>query len=240
MGNELTKNAGGLTLPPVRNAEPAAARGTQQRDSRTAAPAAPAARTDGTAGTSGTAARTPAARAEEKEKLSGLAPVKSSPDEAKAPAPNAPQKQQRRKKNPAKKQANNSGFNAEQISALILSVSTITASRPGLEMFALTQPEAMQIATPLANMIAKSEALSKAGEYSDAIALVTACLVVMVPRLLVYNDQQKKKKLEKNGGLKIVREEKPGTGSNRGDSKPTAAPAQNDAVNAAAVLPTFS
>lgn len=237
MGNELAKNAGGLTLPPVRTAEPAAARGTLQRNPGTAAPAAPAARTDN--GT-GTPARTPAARAEEKEKAAGLAPVKSSPDEAKAPAPNAPQKQQRRKKSPAKKQANNSGFNAEQISALILSVSTITASRPGLEVFALTQTEAMQIATPLANMIAKSETLSKAGEYSDAISLVTACLVVMVPRLLVYNDQQKKKKLEKNGGLKIVREEKPRDGGNRRDSKPSPAPAQNDAVNAAAVLPTFS
>lgn len=237
MGNELAKNAGGLTLPPVRNAEPAAARGTQQRDSRTAAPAAPAARTDGGAAP---AARTPAARAEEKEKLSGLAAVKSPTDSSSAPAPAAPQKQQRRKKSPAKKQANASGFNAEQISALILSVSTITASRPGLEMFALSQPEAMQIATPLANMIAKSETLSKAGEYSDAIALVTACLVVMVPRLLVYNDQQKKKKLEKNGGVKLVRQESKSDAGNRRDSKPAPAPAQNDAVSPAAVLPTFS
>lgn len=235
MGNELAKNNGGLNLPPVRSTEPAAARGNQQRDSRTAAPAAPAARTDNGNGT-----RTPAARTEEKEKAAGLAPVKSAPDEAKAPAPNAPQKQQRRKKTPAKKQPNNSGFNAEQISALILSVSTITASRPGLEMFALSQPEAMQIATPLANMIAKSETLSKAGEYSDAISLVTACLVVMIPRLLVYNDQQKKKKLEKNGGVKLVRQESKSDGGNRRDSKPAPAPAQNDAVNAAAVLPTFS
>ena len=237
MGNETAKHSGGLTLPPVRTAEPAAGGRTDKRDSRTPAPAAPAARADGGNTPAG---RTPAARAEEKAPVSGLAAVKTTPeDSSKAPAPAAPQKQQRRKKAPAKKQ-NATGFNAEQISALILSVSTITASRPGLEVFALTEPEAMQIATPLANMIAKSETLSKAGEYSDAISLVTACLVVMVPRLLIYSDQQKKKKLEKNGGLKIVREETKTSGSNRGSDKPAPAPAQNDAVDVTSLFPTYS
>ena len=71
------------------------------------------------------------------------------------------------------------------------------ASRPDMAVWQLRPEEATQLATPIANMIQKSEALQKMGEYSDAIALVTASLVIFAPRAMVYHDQQKQKKAEK-------------------------------------------
>lgn len=236
MGNETNRNDGKLVKPPVRPTDPAG--GTEQRNPSTTTARTPA-------GGGSTAGSSPAGgtekRTEEKEVPSKLATIKTAPDnsEGAAPAPNAPQKQQRRKKTTTKKKTPESGFNAEQISALLVSVSTIAATRPDLQMFALTEIEAMQIATPLANMIAKSEQLSKVGEYSDAISLVTACLVVMVPRLLMYSEMQKQKKLAANGGVKLVKQEGKSVGSSERTPKPDTAPAKDDGNNAFAAIPSF-
>ena len=53
-------------------------------------------------------------------------------------------------------------------------------------MFAISKAEADQLAAPIANMIAKSERLKNAGEYADAISLVTAALIIFAPRFVVY------------------------------------------------------
>lgn len=153
----------------------------------------------------------------EKEKSSGLSSVSPA-----APVPEAPKKQAKRKKTTPKKKAPES-FNADQISALIMSASAIVASRPGMEVFMLRPEEATQLATPLANMIEKSEKLQSLGEHADALSLVTASLVIFAPRVLVYSDQQKKKKLERNGGVQLVEQKgKSAGGSKRTDGKPDA------------------
>ena len=177
--------------------------------------AAPGTGTQAPAGT-GTGPRA-GTQAEEK-KPAGLSAVNNPA----APVPEAPKKQTKRKKSAPKKKTPDS-FNSDQISALIMSASAIVASRPGMEVFMLRPEEANQLATPLANMIEKSEKLQSLGEHADALSLVTASLVIFAPRVLVYSDQQKKKKLERNGGVQLVQQKGKSTGGNqRTDGKPDA------------------
>ena len=165
------------------------------------------------------------------EKTSGLPSVSPA-----VPAPETPKKNQKRKPT-KKKKSEPDTFNADQISALILSASAIVGSRPGLEVFTLQPTEAMQLATPIANMMAKSEALQNMGQYADAISLVTASLIIFAPRFMVYSDQQKKKKIEAAGGVKLVRKETKndgGTGKPSGTGTPKP---ENDASGIYAAIP---
>lgn len=188
-----------ITRKPV-PAPPADSRGTDtgkqpgprtQPDPRTPAPGTPEpARTGTPAGT-----RTP-----EKEKVSGLAPVKET-----APAPAEPKKKQRKPASKKKKQEEPQPFSSDQLAALFMTASSIVASRPDMGIWQLQQEEAMQLAQPIANMIAKSEKFKNAGEYADAIALTTAAMMIFVPRGFVYSAQQKQKKIDRNGGVTLVR-----------------------------------
>lgn len=198
MGETITGNLNRPPEPPKINSNPGTAAGSTPGKTRGNSPAsAPGTGTAPTAGGSGTPAGKGTGTAE-KEKLSGLASVTP------PPVPDTPKKKQRKPRQ-SKKQDTNTSFNADQISALIVSLSSIVASRPGLEMFAITDIEAKQIATPLANMIAKSEQLKALSEHADAMALVTACFVIMAPRIMLYFNQQKEKKLKAAGGAKLVR-----------------------------------
>jgi hypothetical protein len=85
-----------------------------------------------------------------------------------------------------------------QIQMILLTISGIVASRPGMEVWNLTADEAKQIADPLANILQKSEAVANVtSEYADAIALVTACVMIFVPKFLLW--QATKPKKPKNG-----------------------------------------
>ena len=155
------------------------------------------------------------------------------PEEKPKKKPEAPNKNPPQKKKPAPKKKQDAGFSSDQITALIVSMSSIAASRPGMEMWMLTEVEAKQIADPLANMIAKSEKLSQAGEYADAIALVTACIVLFVPRWMMYAETKKQKKIAQNGGATLVRQEKKGAGN---DGKPAVKNARPAEVNADSIF----
>ena len=195
MGNEIAGKLGQSEQQPKRNVPPAPAGNRPQRTAGNPHPAAPAAgRTPAAAGSGN--GNTPA----EEKKVSRLADV-SSP----VAVPEAPKKKQQRK--PRKKKEEPQNFNADQLSALILSMSTIVASKQGMEIWALRPEEATQLATPIANMIAKSEALKNMGEYADAISLVTASLVIFAPRAMMYHEMNKQKKIQQNGGVKLVRKE---------------------------------
>lgn len=214
MGEELKRNA---VEPAQSDKGSPDTRGTpagpEKQAHRNSGPATP-----GTAGSAHprTAGPGTGTQAEEK-KPAGLHSVTPA-----APVPEAPKKQTKRKKSTPKKNTPES-FNADQISALIMSASAIVASRPGMEVFMLRPEEATQLATPLANMIEKSEKLQSLGEHADALSLVTASLVIFAPRVLVYSDQQKKKKLERNGGVQLVQQKGKSAGSNkRTDGKPVA------------------
>lgn len=219
-----------VTRKPV-PAPPADSRGTDtgkqsgprtQPDSRTPAPGTPE------PARAGTPAGTPAGgtRAPEKEKVPGLAPVKDA-----APAPAEPKKKQRKAAPKKKKQEEPQPFSVEQLSALFMTASAIVSSRPGMEVWALREDEAMQLSQPIANMVAKSEKLKNAGEYADAIALTTAAMMIFGPRAFVYSAQQKQKKIERSGGVSLVRTDskKPESkGSSGKPDKPSPAQRQND------------
>jgi len=198
MGKEFTGKlesppaaVSGTTLPAAPAAGPAPGKSARGNSAPAAATAGPA---PGTGGSGNPAAGTGTAKKEEK-KSTGLASVTP------PPLPDTPKKRQRKS---AKKKAEPPvNFNAQQISALIVSVSAIAAARPGLEMFMISEAEAMTVATPLSNMIAKNENLAVFAQHGDAIALITACFVIMAPRLMLYFDAQKQKKLNAAGGLKI-------------------------------------
>lgn len=132
-----------------------------------------------------------------------------------APVPAEPQK--KKKRTPKKKKEEPQAFNAEQISTLILTASGIVASRPDMGIWQLQQEEAMQLAQPIANMIEKSELLQKMGEHTDAVALMTAAMVIFTPRVIAQAAVTKeKKKHVKSGGVVLVDKRKPEKGKSKG------------------------
>ena len=240
MGKEFTGN---LASPPAAvsgTSLPAAPTGGSPAPQSTRGNSSPAAaatgRTPAASGSANTPSGTGAAKAAEEKKSVGLASVNP------PPVPEAPKKKQQRKPR-QKKQEQPTSFNAQQISALIVSVSAIAASRPDMEMFAISEVEAMQIATPLANMIAKNENLAGLGEHADAIALVTAAFVIVAPRLMLYFDKQKQKKLQANGGLKLVRTDTQaaaGNGDNGKTARTAPAPAETNDFGIFAAMPPIA
>lgn len=206
MGEELTRKSG---QPAGQNQGSTDPRSTGPRPGPTPGnPSTPTPSGGGTAPAGGSTAGSTAGKTEEK-KLPGLPSVTA------APIPETPKKTPPKKKKAPAKKANPQAFDATQISALIQSVSTIVASRPGMEVFLLQPQEADQLATPIANMVAKSEKLKDLGDHADALALITAALVIFAPRVMLYSDTKKKKQLEKNGGVRIVKQERKGEGSSR-------------------------
>ena len=132
-----------------------------------------------------------------------------------APVPAEPQK--KKKRTPKKKKEEPQTFNAEQISTLILTASGIVAARPDMAIWQLQQEEAMQLAQPIANMIEKSEVMQKMGEHTDAVALVTAAMVIFTPRVIAQAALTKQKKKVKNEGVVLVDTRKPEKGKSKGN-----------------------
>lgn len=230
MGNEIARDNGIPARPPVPSPKAPERTGGKPGGDGNSAPGNSATRTPGT-GKPGNPAGGGTGKAE-KEKLSGLAPISDT-----VPTPATPQKKTR--KAPAKKTKQTpASFNAEQISALFISASTIIASRPGCEMFLLSKTEADQLATPLANMIAKSEKLSKASEHADAIALVTAAIIIFIPRLMMFADQNKKKKAAKEAP-KLVRKEEKNSGNDGKSTGKSANHAETHGDSVLAAIPSL-
>lgn len=226
MGEELKRKPNGTPAENQGSTDPRGTGGAGTRAEQNPGTPASRAGTDSRAGADrpGTGTGT---QKEPSKKPDGLPAVKEAP-----PVPAEPKKKQRRK--PKKKEPEPS-FNAEQISALIMTASGIIASRPGMEIWALRPEEANQLSTPIANMVEKSEKLKNMGEYADAIALVTASLMIFAPRAVVYADQQKKKKIARNGGVQLVdtRKQKPRGNDQKGESGRSAGkPAGHDAAHA--------
>lgn len=233
MGEESARNAEQLTRENRGRAEPAPARpapGRPDTGNRNGAEN----RSADTRTAPGTGAGDRTRTAEEKrgaetEKLPVLSPVPVPEKPKKGTTKKEPRKPRKKKTEPT--------FGGDQLSALIVTISAIIASREGFEMFALSEIEAKQIAEPLANMIAKSEQLSKVSEHADAVALVTACIVIFVPRLMLYLDQQKKNKRKERP--KLVRTDDAGK-SEKPDRQSSGKAGQPTPVNAHAVSSILS
>lgn len=91
--------------------------------------------------------------------------------------------------------------NDSQIKILIMTFGEILASRDGMSQWRITEQEATQIATPLSNIIKNSTGGEAVEKYADHIALVMACISVVVPRLVITLNNKKKEKAS-NGVIK--------------------------------------
>ena len=232
MGEQNARDTGRLAPPPRGGNEAQRPRTERPRktdgDSRPPATGAGTpARTDpGGPGTGGKAEKAP---------IPGLADVTV------PPIPAEPQKKQRRKAS-TKKKKDEGPITAEQLQALILTATNIVATRPGCEVWALKPEEAQQLAQPIANMIAKSEHLQNMGEYADAIALITASVMIFGPRAYIFASQQKARKIQQTGGVKLVRgkpveQKRKDAGSNRGHDADGPAHAEKPATTIHDTIP---
>lgn len=177
--------------------------------------------------------------AEEKTTRTSVLAVDDKQQPPAIPSPDKSGKKKPAKKKPKKKPVKEPSFNASQISALLVSISTIAAAREGMEMWALSEVEAEQLAAPIANIIEKNEKLAAMSEHTDAIALMTACFVIFVPRFMMWSEMQKAKKQIKKEGVKIVRSETESNNDNRGNSGKPAASAKTNGDSIFAAIPSL-
>ena len=85
-----------------------------------------------------------------------------------------------------------------QIETLIKTISVMVSSRQGQEHWLLLDSEVKAIAEPLTNILKDSNAFNSISEHSNAVALVIACITIILPRTIKsITDISKKKKKEK-------------------------------------------
>lgn len=101
----------------------------------------------------------------------------------------------------------------DSLNTLILTGSTIIASRQGWEHWQLSPEEVQSISTPLMGVLNDCGLLEKVTENSNALALVTACAMVFTPRVII-SVQKSKKKVKK-----IERRNTEVTGNQSGTAK---------------------
>lgn len=127
--------------------------------------------------------------------------------DVKAPEINIPEPTSQKKRGRPRKQSQNindvSVLNIESITGIIVSVSCIIASREGYAHWLITKTEAEQIAKPLANIIANNENLKQLTEHADSFALISACIMIFAPRLLITISQSKGKKEKKKNAVEV-------------------------------------
>ena len=89
-------------------------------------------------------------------------------------------------------------IDTSQIETLIKTVSVMVSSRQGQEHWLLLDSEVKSIAEPLTNILKDSNAFNSISEHSNAVALVIACITIILPRTIKsISDINKKKKKEK-------------------------------------------
>lgn len=135
-------------------------------------------------------------------------------------------------------------INTQSVDMIIMSLSSIIASRPGCEHWMLTQKEVSSISEPLCKLLSESQAFEKMGEHGTEIALVMACCTVFVPRLIItVSKMEEKKKHERTGNtvdtnvkpgripeqVKVAEPKKSDSGINRGNDRLNAAYGDGDA-----------
>ena len=89
-------------------------------------------------------------------------------------------------------------IDTNQIETLIKTISVMISSRAGQEHWLLLDSEVKALSEPLTNILKDSNAFSSISEHSNAVALVIACITIILPRTIKsITDVSKKKKKEK-------------------------------------------
>jgi len=148
------------------------------------------------------------------------------PHDVDIPSPPEPkQTKKERKSGSSKKDAT---IPVAQVSAIITTGFAILATRAGAE-WNITEDEAKSIAEPATRILDKLDIIQKLGPYADAIALITAVGMVVVPRVMVTIQKSKRK-------VKQVAESEKGQNEKSDGSIPIRN-ASPDATNFAELLP---
>lgn len=121
--------------------------------------------------------------------------------------------------------------NTEQLNALVKTVSAIIASRPDCDHWLLTDKEIESITTPLAGIIAETEAFAKIANNSNQIALAVACMTVFAPRVFVTATKIKTKKETQKNARKIDETKKGTHGTDRRNDQSNAGHVAADSVD---------
>ena len=95
-------------------------------------------------------------------------------------------------------------IDTSQIETLIKTVSVMVSSRKGQEHWLLLDSEVKAIAEPLTNILKDSNAFSSISEHSNAVALVIACITIILPRTIKSITDMSKKKKERKEVIKNV------------------------------------
>lgn len=107
--------------------------------------------------------------------------------------------QPEQKSKPRKRKNVNAELSKQQISVLIKTTFDIVGSRPGLELWKVSQQEADLLADPIAQIINKNPIVSGvASKYADYIGLIAAVCTVIIPRLFIQWAAKPKKNEVKN------------------------------------------
>ena len=102
-----------------------------------------------------------------------------------------------------------------QIETLIKTISVMVSSRKGQEHWLLLDSEVKAIAEPLTNILKDSNAFNSISEHSNAVALVIACITIILPRTIKsISDINKKKKKEKE----VLKDVEPRTSKRKNNS----------------------
>lgn len=126
-------------------------------------------------------------------------------------------------------------IDTNQIETLIKTISVMVSSRPGQEHWLLLDSEVKALSEPLTNILKDSNAFSSISEHSNAVALVIACITIILPRTIKsITDLSKKKKKEKEV-LKNVEPRRSKTkniSNDKGNNGNTTANGANNGTNA--------
>ena len=174
------------------------------------------------------------------EVVSGLATV--NPTET-IPSPTEPKKAKKKRTVKKKTVKNDETFNSEQITALLLTVSTICSTSERGKIFALSELEARQLAEPLAKIIANNDSMKAIAEHSYSVALAMTCFMIFAPKIFMWIQYEKAHKKPKGIEVKTIKGEKRNAGktetNNRGDNTGATTHSTNDSQNVLADLPSI-
>ena len=196
-------------------------------------------RTTGRTGGTGTGGRTGGKTTNEKEIVSSMADV----EEQKRLERNR-KRRERYQKQKAEgtlkpKKVNNKKtkevIETNQIETLLKTVSVMISSRKGQEHWLLLDSEVKAIAEPLTNILKDSNAFSSVSEHSNAVALVIACITIILPRTIksiTDINAKKKKKREVLKNVELRGSQRKNITNDKGNNRNTSANDKDNGTNA--------
>ena len=120
-----------------------------------------------------------------------------------------------------------------QIETLIKTISVMVSSRQGQEHWLLLDSEVKALAEPLTNILKDSNAFTSISEHSNAVALVVACITIILPRTIKsITDINAKKKREVLKNVELRGSKTKNITNDTGNNRNTSANDKNNGSNA--------